>query len=257
MWSSIRWFALSLPLLMAASLAQALSATDLPVEKFIDIGSAQEVRWQQGTLYSNSNGYVVTTNSVYSKSIFALSDEVLAQVSDKTVMPLSTWIGLESIPRYSLKNFSRSQQTYSINDVDYIIVNLKGLDTSIPVGSQADTLRLSLAGTSYCTGAKPLKLSKKTAPALWLKLNSVTEAVLYSDAGISSPLAILELDTVSINAKSASFSAHASASDGSYISLVGAFTIDASGAVKSAKANLVQRKVIDSCYSSAAVKGVR
>lgn len=73
------------------------------------------MRWQQGTLYSNSNGYVVVTNGVYSRSTFALSEAVLAQVSDKMVMQLSLWLGLESIPRYSLKNsVARSRLTRSI-----------------------------------------------------------------------------------------------------------------------------------------------
>ena len=254
MWGWLRTVLLMLPLL-AATQAQALTAKDINVEKFIDVGAGQ-VRWQQGALYSNGNGYVATTNGVYNSSMFDLSDAVLAQVSDKMVMQLSLWLGLESIPRYSLKNFSRSQQTYQINQVDYVIVNLKGVDSSIPVGSQADTLRLSLSGTSYCTGSKPQKLTAKTAPALWLKLNSANEAVLYGDAGITAPLAVLALDTVSITGKMASFTAWYAADD-SYLSLVGTFAIDSSGAVKSVKASLLQRKIIGDCYASAQVKGKR
>lgn len=116
---------------------------------------------------------------------------------------------------------------------------------------------MSLSGTSYCNGLKPLKLNKKTAPALRLKLNSTNEAVLYGDAGITAPLATLQLDTVSLTAKSASFSAWYSDAAGAYFNMVGTFVIDASGAVKAAKASLVQRRIIDDCYGSAAVKAVR
>jgi|GEM_PF-820781 len=223
------------------------------VERFTDIGGDQ-VKWEQGTLFSDTNGFIPITSSNHALSIFKLTPEVLASVSGKLVMELATWTLFSN--GLDLSKFQRSSETYSINDVPYVIVNLKGAVPPTPIGSGEEVLKLNTSGTVYCSGAQPRKFSSRNDVDLWLHVDGETSAKLYRDEALTSVVAELNVNSLPISAKKASFSAF-SGDAGNHIAILGAYMLDADGAIKSLKATLIQRSVIDACYSTASVTGKR
>jgi len=233
--------------------ALAAPETNISAERYTDIGGGQ-VKWEQGTLFADANGFVPITSGDFNLSSFKLTPEVLAAVSGKTVVLLSLWIQLSDVADYS--NFKRSTETYSIKDVPYVIVSVKGATPPIPLETGDHVLKLDTSGTNYCNGIKPKNFSAKNDVDLWLLIDSDTTATLFGDAALSDVVAELAFDSSAISPKSASFSAF-SGDAAHHIAILGTYAIDPSGQIKSLKATLIQKAILGSCYSKANVSGKR
>lgn len=234
--------------------AQAAPRTDLTtVDRFTDIGGG-EVKWEQGTLYTDAKGFIPITSGNFPLSGFDLTPELLAPVSGKFVISLATWTLFSD--NFDLSKFQRSSGTYSIRSVPYVIVSVKGAVPPTPIGSGEEVLKLNTSGTAYCGGVPPRKFSSRNDVDLWLHIDGETSAKLYSDQSLTSVVAELNVNSLPISAKKASFSAF-SGDAGNHIVILGTYTLDAAGIIKSLKATLIQRSVIDACYSAASVTGKR
>ena len=116
---------LKLILIMMISLS-AWPALTLPpleqmlVQRFTDLG---ELRLEVGTLFF-PEGFIPTNSSEVPAEVkFALfTPEVLAAISGKFVTPLSEYTLLSHVE--NLEHFTRSVETYSINDIPYVIVSV-------------------------------------------------------------------------------------------------------------------------------------
>lgn len=120
----------------------------------------------------------------------------------------------------------------------------------------ADVLSLNTKGKQYCDGIAPTSFNAGNDINLWLRVDSATSAVIFADAELSMVVATLGMQTDSISPTKLSFSAF-SGNSINHISAVGTFELDRDGVIKSVKANMVRRGVINDCYSTATVRGKR
>lgn len=128
---------LKLILIMMVSLS-AWTARALPpveemiVQRFTDLG--EQFRWEVGTLFC-SEGFIGNSLNEYSADLFLGlgTPEVLAAISGKFVSTLEDYTFLSN--HGNLECFPRSVETYSINNVAYVIVSLKGAKPSKPIVS--------------------------------------------------------------------------------------------------------------------------
>lgn len=244
---SILWSVLLLVGMMSVQAAPQTSTNN--VERYTDIGSGK-AKLEQGTLFSDGNGFVSLASNEFSLDVLGLTQDVLTAISGKTVMPLNVWIQLST--GLDLSNFKRSEETYAINNVPYILISLKGSAPPVDVGD--GVLQLNSSGTVYCAGSKPRKFSAKNDVDLWLHVESGDTAVLYRDAGLSEEAAVLNLETTAIASNKASFVAFSGDAEKS-IMMLGVFNLDGAGVIKSVKATMMQKGVLDACYSQASVSG--
>jgi len=93
------------------------------VQRFTDLGVGEQLRWEVGTLFC-SEGFIGSSLSDIPAEIkFALfTPEVLAAISGKFVITLEDYTSLSHF--FNLECFTRSEETYSINQVAYVIVNI-------------------------------------------------------------------------------------------------------------------------------------
>lgn len=121
----------------------------------------------------------------------------------------------------------------------------------------AETLKLNTKGKQYCVDAPPLSFNSKTDIDLWLSVdNSLTTATIYADESLLVSLAVINLRTAVVSTKKISFNGF-SGNSSNHISVAGTFGLDSDGYVKTVKATMIRRGVLNSCYSNAVVSGKR
>jgi len=173
------------PALSASKVVQ----TDIAAERYTDQGNGQ-VAWEQGTLFV-ANGYVPSTNILIAMP--SLTSDVLTAINGKTIIRQSLWLQLTSITHADWRKFQVSNVTYDIGGVPYLLISLKTSTTPKPIGSSDELLKLGISGISYCSDSKPLKLSQKTSPALWLHIDDPSSVTLYGDQAMTETIATLAI----------------------------------------------------------------
>lgn len=104
--------------------AAGIVAEDYSVDRFTDLGG-EKIRWEQGTLFVKQ-GFIPQTSLDTSFASFGLTQEVVNAINGKFVDTLALWTSFSNIPNYSLRNFTRSVETYSIDGVPNVLVSLSG-----------------------------------------------------------------------------------------------------------------------------------
>jgi len=118
-----------------------------------------------------------------------------------------------------------------------------------------EVLKLDFAGTMYCYGEKPQVFNKNTDIDLWLKIDSSSQATLYTNANLSSVVAIMSMDNSMYDNNHASFVAF-SGDANNYISVIGVFTFEKTAPrIKSLKGVVIRNGITNSCYSKSKVFG--
>ena len=241
-------------LLLFVGMVQATPLNSLSgVYRYTDLGGGQ-AHFEGGVLYATGEGFVPTADGDHSLDVLGLTQATLDAIDGKTVLDLNSWMNMDNA--FDLSKFTRSSAVYTIDGGSSVIVSLKSAVPDVPIGIGDEVLELSQSGIRYCAGLKPQKLTPKTDVDLWFKVNDESSATLYSDAGLTQVVSELHLDTAAISGKAASFSAmYADAQD--YLAIVGTFTLDGDGYIKSLKATMLQRDVIESCYTNTKISGKR
>ena len=119
-----------------------------------------------------------------------------------------------------------------------------------------EVLKLNTSGTEYCYGYKPKAFTPSRDVDMWLRIDGSYSATIYLDPGLTEEVAVLDVDSAMISSNKASFSAF-SGDSYDHIAAIGTFSFDSSGYIKSLKASIVRRGVLNSCYSKATVTGKR
>lgn len=124
------------------------------------------------------------------------------------------------------------------------------------VFAAGEILKLNTAGTQYCSGFAPQKFGAGNDIDLWVRIDSVFQATVYGDAGLTDPIATLDLDCTVISPTKAACSIF-SGDSSDHFAAVGTLKFDRFGLVKNINATLVRRGILNSCFSKATVTGRR
>ncbi|WP_341327732.1 hypothetical protein [Methylotuvimicrobium sp. KM2] len=119
-----------------------------------------------------------------------------------------------------------------------------------------EVLKLNTKGTEYCYGSKPLSFGPRNSMGFWVRIDDLYSATVYLDQSLTKEVGVLDIESSMISSKRASFSAfYGDTYD--HFAAVGTFNFDATGSIKSLKATLIRRGILNGCYSRATVKGKR
>jgi hypothetical protein len=121
--------------------------------------------------------------------------------------------------------------------------------------SMGEILKLNSSGTEYCPGSKPTNFFAKNN-VVWLSIDSSNSASLYLDPSLDAAAAILNLEIESFSSNKASFSAF-SRNGSDYLAIIGTFTFDSSGEIKSLKATFLRNGLIETCIAKGTTTGKR
>jgi hypothetical protein len=129
-------------------------------------------------------------------------------------------------------------------------------DTSPPpsaniTGAIGTVFKINSTGTQYCPGFKPAKFSPSKDIDLWFQIDSETQMTVYSDSGLTVPVATLYANFDSIASTSASFDAFYFGDSDNRFEAIGVLKFNKKdGSVKSLKATFLRKGVLNSCYAN-------
>jgi hypothetical protein len=128
--------------------------------------------------------------------------------------------------------------------------------SSPAVFAVGEILKLNTAGTQYCSGFKPQRFGAGNDVDLWVRIDSAFQATVYGDAGLTDPIATLDLDCTVISPTKAACSIF-SGDSSDHFAAVGTLKFDQFGLVKNINGTLVRRGILNSCFAKATVTGRR
>jgi len=136
-------------------------------DRFTDTGKKDAngvtiVRWDQGTLFV-SQGFIPITTAEASASEFNLSQATLNDINGKFVDLLSVWTAYSQQPGY-LDAFQRSNATYSIKGVPYVIITVKGSSGNEPGNSCSSTVTTITDGIPVVMLSTPQPNASEAGP---------------------------------------------------------------------------------------------
>lgn len=136
-------------------------------DRFTDTGKKDTngiavVRWEQGTLFVDQ-GFIPITTAEVSASEFNLAPATLNDINGKFVDLLSTWTAYSQQAGY-LDAFQRSNGTYSIKGVPYLIISVKGSSGNQPGNSCSSTVTTITDGIPVVTLSTPQPNSSEAGP---------------------------------------------------------------------------------------------